>query len=78
MIERRYVPVTVFAKQAGLSYATVNHLVDSGQIAYIVTEAGHRRIDTHPPSTVAADVVKRLDRQERMLAALCKQFNVNL
>ena len=74
---KRYVPIKKFCEISGLSYATANHMMNSGQLAYITTESGLRRIDTqHSGQSDEAVVICRLQGIERQLNALCRQFNV--
>ena len=71
----RFVTIKRFCEIAGVSYPTAIHLMDSGQIPFVTTESGRRMVDTGAPSDNNA-IIERLDRNEKMLAALCRQFNV--
>lgn len=72
--DKRFVTIKQYCKISGLSYATVKHLMVSGQLNYITTERGLQRIDTREVGNEIA-VLEKLDKTEKMLAALCKQFN---
>jgi hypothetical protein len=67
-----------YQRISGLSYATVNHLCNTRQLQYITTESGLRRIDTTQKGADNSVILEKLDAQERMLKALCKQFNTGV
>jgi len=69
-----YVTIKKYCQLSGLSYATVKHLIKSGQLKYITTEKGLQRIDIRESGNDQA-VIERLNNQEKMLTALCRQFN---
>lgn len=73
---KRFVPVTQYCRSSGLSYATVTHLLNSNQLAYITTESGQRRIDTQPTASERNVVLARLEAQEKLLKALCGHLGV--
>jgi predicted site-specific integrase-resolvase len=77
---KRYVPLKRFQELSGLSYATVDHLCKSGQLRYITTESGLRRIDTQPDagSAATAMISARLDEQAQLLKALCGHLGVEV
>ena len=75
--QTRYVTIKRFCEDSGLSYATVDHMLKSGQIPFITTESGQRRIDTNSGNVDSGEIMKRLDKQEKLLLALCKQFNTS-
>lgn len=76
--QTRFVTIKEYCKRSGLSYATVDHMCKSGQLNYITTEAGLRRIDTKEPSADNDVVLDKLAKTEKMLSALCKQFNTTV
>lgn len=71
---KRFVTIKEYCAMSGLSYATVKHLMASGQLGYITTERGLQRVDTKENANDQA-VIEKLEKTEKMLAALCKQFN---
>jgi len=73
---KRFVPISTYCKQSGLSYATVTHMLNSNQLNYITTESGQRRIDTKPTETEQGAVIARLDKQERLLKKLSAHLGV--
>jgi hypothetical protein len=77
---RRYVPIKKFQEISGLSYATVDHLCKSGQLRYITTESGLRRIDTQQDADSAnnAAITARLEEQGRLLKALCGHLGLEV
>ena len=64
-----------YQRISGLSYATVNHLCNTGQLNFITTESGLKRIDTMQKDADNSAILEKLDAQEKMLKALCKQLN---
>jgi len=73
---KRYVTMAEYQRLHKLSYPTVKHGLETGQIRGIKTEAGHWKVDTAVDSnTDTAAIIERLESQERMLKALCKHFN---
>lgn len=75
--DKRFVTIKQYCEMSGLSYATVKHLIRSGQISYITTEGGLERIDTKESESEAV-VLEKLEKAEKMLAALCRQLNTNV
>jgi predicted site-specific integrase-resolvase len=73
--ERRFVPIKTYCETTGLSYATVSHLCKSGQLSYITTESGQRRIDTKEQGDSNELILKALSEHQKMLNALCRQLN---
>jgi hypothetical protein len=73
---KRFIPVATYARERGLSIPTVNHLCESGQINFITTESGQRRIDTREKEPEQKALYDRLESVERLLTALCRQFNI--
>ena len=77
--EGRFVTIKRFCEFSGLSYATVDHLLKSGQVPFITTESGQRRIDTQDGDNAEIASIKvALDQQSKMLSALCQQFNTKM
>ena len=76
MSGKRYIPIAEYQRLSGLSYATVNHLLKSGQLAFITTESGQRRVDTQPLNAGQDAVIARLEEQERLIKALCSHFGM--
>ena len=82
----RFVTKKQYGEMHGLSYATVNHMIKSGQLPYITTESGLERIDTQggDKNTEAASMAEiaslkaTLDQQSKMLSALCQKLNTKL
>ena len=76
--DKRFVTIKRYCEITGVSYATADHMLRSGQLNYILTESGQRRIDIQSRAdTDNGAVMKELERQGRMLAALCRQFNTS-
>jgi len=76
-VTKRYVPIATWIKQNGGSYHTVHHGLETGQIPGIKTPSNKWLIDTQAGSNPdQRAVLERLDKQERMLAALCTHLNV--
>jgi len=75
--EKRFVSIAKYCELTGLNYKTVRHAIDSGQVKSIKTESGIYKIDTEPDYT-AADIplIKKLEKQERLLESLCKHLGV--
>ena len=76
---KRFVTMSKFQRDTGLSYKTVKNALDTGQLKGIMTEAGHWKIDTHDSDSNrdAANIVARLDEQGQMLKALCGFFKID-
>jgi len=81
---KRYVTIAEYQRQTGLSYATVRHMCNTGQIKYITCEGGNRKIDTMSGVDLKMIIErldcsdKKLDKSEKLLTALCKQLNTNV
>lgn len=73
--DKRFVTIKEYCAISGLSYATVKHLMASGQLNYITTEKGLQRIDTQEGSTGSWELLQEITETKKMLAALCRQFN---
>lgn len=75
---KRFVPIKTYCELSGLSYATVDHMLNSGQLAFITTESGLRRVDTHTLDTVQGSnlnaLIVRMETQERLLKQLYDAF----
>ena len=78
MKQRRFVPKAEYARQTGLSYATITHMANTGQIKTIVTESGQMRIDTQESNAYDPNVLERLDGQEKLLKSLCTHLGVKI
>ena len=74
--QKRFITINEYCKRTGLSYATVNHMLKDGQLSYITTEGGLRRIDTQNEQPSMDVVLKRMDEQERLLKSLCGHLGV--
>jgi len=74
---RRFVSIEEYRRNTGFSYKTVNHLLETGQIPYITTEGGYRKVDTLPGGDVSyKELTEKLDRLERAVCAMAKHFGV--
>jgi predicted site-specific integrase-resolvase len=73
---KRFVTIKEYQKIAGLSYKTVDHLLNSGQLPFITTQSGLRRVDTQPITGSTKELKERLDKQEQILNAICEHFGV--
>jgi len=74
---KRFITIAEYQRQTGLSYATVRHMLATGQLNYITTECGHEKIDTKD-HTDASLIFKRLDRLEDIVRAIAEQFHTPL
>jgi hypothetical protein len=74
---KRFVTIAKYQEISGLSYATVSHLMNSGQLPYITTESGLRRVDTGATPD-RAELIERLDRTEQILSSLCDHLGVKV
>jgi len=74
-VNKRFIPISQYCRLTGLSYRTVDHMLNSGQLAYITTEAGLRRIDTQGRPEPGA-VIARLDEQGRLLTAIGERLGI--
>ena len=73
---KRFITIAEYQRISGLSYPTIKSALERGELKGIRTESGHWKIDTAAkanPETTA--ILERLDKTEKMLTALCKQFN---
>ena len=74
--EKRFVSMKAYQDMTGLSYKTLKYMVDSGQIKHVYTEAGICKIDTHADSnTDISQVMDKLNEMQKLVIALCRQFN---
>ena len=74
---RRYIPVSEYVRIYGLSQKTVRHGLGTGQIKGIKTETGKWRVDTFDGNNFQSEfVMQRMDKHEKLLLALCKQFGI--
>jgi len=71
----RFITVAAYQRISGLSYKTVMHMISTGQVAHIKTEGGHYRIDMHSTSNNSAELIDKLEETQRLVKALCNQFN---
>ena len=79
MRDGRFVTKKRYGEMNGLSYATVNHLINSGQVPFITTESGLQRVDTQGGDNAeVASLKATLDQQTKMITALCQQFNTKV
>jgi predicted site-specific integrase-resolvase len=74
--DKHFVTIKRYQEISGMSYATINHLLDSGQLPYITTTSGKRRVDTGASADSKDN--ERLEHVEKMLTALCRQFNTSV
>lgn len=76
--DKRFVTIKKYCELSGLSYSTINHMCNTGQLNYITTEGGLRRIDTKSGNSDMQPLLERLDKQEKLLQALCRQFRTEV
>jgi predicted site-specific integrase-resolvase len=74
-MKKRFVAVSEYQRLTGLSYKTIMHMIRSGQLPHVETESGQYRIDTQTVSKDAGVTNEKLDEMQKLLKALCKQFN---
>ena len=74
--DKRFVTIKRFCQKSGLSYATVNHMLKTGQLKFITTEAGLRRIDTQAQETGSEPVLEKLEMQEKIMRQICDHFGI--
>ena len=73
----RFVPVAEYQRISGLSFPTVKHGLETGQLKGIKTEAGHWRVQLDDSgNTDTAAIVQRLDEQGQLLKALAVHLGV--
>jgi hypothetical protein len=53
-------------------------MLESGQLPYITTKGGLRRVDTMPMGADSKILLERMDEANVMLSALCKQFKTDI
>ena len=75
---KRFVTITEYQRISGLSYEAVKHMLKSGQLAYITTNSGLKRIDTQSNTVNAETLTKRIDTLEALMKAMCKHLNVKI
>ena len=73
---KRFVPVNEYQRISGLSYKTVMHMIQTGQLPHITTESAHKRVDTQANAPSNDAMQHRIEELHRLVKALCKQFNV--
>ena len=77
MQSKRYVSIAEYQRTKGLSYPTIKHGLETGQIRGVRTEAGHWKVDIADDGNHDANaIIKRLDAQQRLLTALCGHLGV--
>lgn len=74
--DKRFVTIKQYCEISSLSYATVNHMCKTGQLNYITTESGLRRIDTQDQNADQQILLEKIEKTEKMVASLCKLFSV--
>jgi hypothetical protein len=75
--EKRYITVAAFQRMNGLSYKTVMHMIKTGQVRYISTSGGNYKIDMQSNMMQRnEDYYDDLMETQRLVKALCRQFNV--
>ena len=72
---KRFVTVAEYQRMHGLGYATVMHMIKTGQVKAIETESGKYRVDTQSDYDGLKGLIDKTDETQRILKALCKQFN---
>ena len=76
---KRFIPIAEYQRQTGLSYQTVKHALDTGELRGVRTESGHWKIDTHADgNSDLSALIDRLDNQERLLSSLCAHLGVKV
>ncbi|GHU52719.1 hypothetical protein AGMMS49975_09090 [Clostridia bacterium] len=68
----RFIPVGRYCEITGISYATVNYLLKTGQLNFIITENEQVEIDTQENgNTEIKTILEKLSNIEKMITALC-------
>jgi len=70
--------IKAYGEMAGLSYKTVDHMLNSGQLPYITTESGQRKIDTQVQVDLSGEVAERLEGLDQKLKALGDHLGVKV
>jgi len=73
---KRFIPVNEYQRISGLSYKTVMHMIQTGQLPHIKTESGQCRIDTQANAPSNNELHRTVEELYGLVKALCKQFNV--
>jgi len=74
---KRFVTISEYQRQTGLSYPTVKNALENGSLRGIRTEAGHWKIDTQADGNKdVSAIIRRLDAQDQLLNALCAHLGV--
>ena len=74
--DKRFVTVAAYQRMTGLSYKTVMNMIKTDQVRYITTDGGNYKIDTQSDGNRDnVSVLAALDETQRLIKALCKQFN---
>ncbi len=76
--DKRFVTIKEYCRRTGLSYAAADHMLKTGQLNYITTEGGLRRIDTKEQGIDNAKLTEEMEKIRKMLTALVKQFNTEV
>jgi len=72
----RFITNVEYQRRYGLSYATVKHMIDSGQLKTIMTESGLKRIDTKTEGINDINKIsEELNELKQCVLALMRQFN---
>ncbi|MCL2264253.1 MAG: hypothetical protein FWC08_13645 [Defluviitaleaceae bacterium] len=75
----RFLSIRKYVELNGLSYQTVKHGLETGQLRGIQTESGNWRVDTHDGNNLQVEfVLQRLEKQEKFLLAICRQFGISV
>jgi len=79
---KRFITIAECQRITGLSYPTIKHAAESGQIKAIKTESGHWKIDItdisqNPTDKINTQIIIQLEGHEQLLKALCGHLGVN-
>ena len=70
--QKRFIPVSAYMQETGLSYPTVVNAIRTGQIRAITTESGHYKVDTLADQNAdLLELTGKLENLEGLLKSLC-------
>ena len=74
---KRYGTMKKGCEYYGVSYATLNHMCNTGQVNFITTESGLRRVELSDSGSIdTAAIMARLDVQDQILKELAGRFGI--
>jgi len=79
--KKRFITIAECQRITGLSYVTIKHAAETGQIKAIKTESGNWKIDVTDISQDSegksnTQIITQLEEHQHMLKALCSHLGV--